>query len=123
MEVHIIVGVWKGILQDLEAFIDIKKARGRRSEMLEGYGLTDEDVPDNQHNPECRWNEENELHLHTIELNEGGLLHSLYHGVERQLSHVLTPGSLDHESKAAEIITARDNVRMVMRKMGWKNQF
>jgi len=123
MRLYVVVGVWAGCLHDASVHVTVEKAREQRDKMLEGYGLTNEDKPDNQHNPECRWNDENELHLHTIQTTEG-VLDSLYHGVERFLSHALqTAGSLDHESKAAEIMTARDNVRMVMRKLGWKGQF
>jgi len=49
---------------------------------------------------------------------------SLYNDVERQLSHALqTLGSLNHESKAAEIMKARNNIRTIMRKMGYKGNF
>jgi len=59
-----------------------------------------------------------------IFLQPAPLIQEFYHDVERVLSHVLqTPGSLDHESKAAEIIQARDNLRKLMLRMGWKGQF
>lgn len=121
MELYVVVGVWSGCLHDASVHVTLEKAREQRDSMLNEYGLTNEDVPDNQHNPECRWNDENELHLHTVETTEG-VLESLYHGVERFLSHALQPPP-DPEEAIHEVTIARDNVRMVMRKLGWKDQF
>ena len=72
MKVFIIIGIWAGCLQDVQAFTDQEKARAQRKVMLKDYGLTDDDKPDNQHSPECRWNDENELHLHEVEMLRDG---------------------------------------------------
>jgi len=68
LKVHVVAGVFGGCFDYLEVFTDIEKARKALSAQLEAYGLTDEDKPDNQHNQECRWNDENELHLHSVKL-------------------------------------------------------
>lgn len=66
---YVVIGVWAGCLHDVSVHSTLEKARAQRDSMLKEFGLTDEDKPDNQHNPECRWNDENEVHLHTVGLD------------------------------------------------------
>ena len=68
-KIHVLIGIWQGCLHDVRVYTDIKRARNARDAMLRDYRLSEEDKPDNKHNPECRWNDENELHLHTIKLD------------------------------------------------------
>lgn len=68
MEVYTVIGIWGGCLNEVSIHSTIGEARISRDARLSGYGLTDEDIPDNQHSPECRWNGENELHLHTVKM-------------------------------------------------------
>jgi len=49
-------------------------------------------------------------------------LGDFYNNVERVLSHALQP-RMGHREVLDEITTARNNVREIMRKMGWKGQF
>ena len=65
---HVIVGLRGGCLEDVFLFIDEKKANEKRKSMLKDYELTDKDKPDNAHSRKCRWNSENELHLHQVEV-------------------------------------------------------
>ena len=62
------MGIWSGCLNDVSVHDTIEKARGKRDALLREYFLTDEDVPDNQHNPDRRWNDEAELHVHAVTL-------------------------------------------------------
>lgn len=49
-------------------------------------------------------------------------LSELYNNVERYLSHSLQPG-IGYRELLKEVTTARDELRKIMRKMGWKGQF
>ena len=60
MPIHVVVGLFKGVLSDLEVFVNKPEALKKRDQMLSEYDLTQKDEPDNQHNPDCRWNDENE---------------------------------------------------------------
>lgn len=66
--IHVVAGVRGGCLQDLFLYTDEEKAKKKRKSILKDYGLSDKDKPDNQHSQECRWNSDNEIHLHTTEL-------------------------------------------------------
>lgn len=50
-------------------------------------------------------------------------LSMLYHNVERTLSHALQEPGIGHIELLKEVTTARDNLREIMRRMGWKGQF
>jgi len=50
-------------------------------------------------------------------------LGELYNNVERVLSHALQPPGMGHREIIDEIEKARNNVRQIMRKMGWKGPF
>jgi len=50
-------------------------------------------------------------------------LRELYNEVERVLSHALQPEITSASDKNTHIIHARDSLRKIMRKMGWKGQF
>ena len=49
-------------------------------------------------------------------------LNIIYDGVERVLSHSLQP-DVSHEEAHKEVETARNALRAIMLKMGWKGQF
>lgn len=68
MKIFVLVGIWKGCLNDVIALNDLDLAKTARDTLLKKYDLTDEDKPENQHSQECRWNDENEIHLHEVEL-------------------------------------------------------
>lgn len=68
MKIYVLIGIWHGCLNDVTAYMDVVQARMARDELLKEYDLTDEDKPDNAHSEECRWNDENEVHLHEVEL-------------------------------------------------------
>jgi len=68
MKIYVLVGIWQGCLNDVEAYTDRRQAKDARARMLSEYSLTDEDKPDNQHSQDCRWNDENEVHLHEVTL-------------------------------------------------------
>ena len=38
MKVHIVVGVWRGCIQDVEVFLDEEKAKKRKVEIDQEYG-------------------------------------------------------------------------------------
>jgi hypothetical protein len=69
MQIYVVIGLFGGCLNEEHAFTDRKNALEKRDSMLKEYGLSDADKPDNQHNPDCRWNEENEVHVHTLEVS------------------------------------------------------
>ena len=48
--------------------------------------------------------------------------YEFYHNIERVLSHSLQPEIGDKE-RIKEVTDARDNLRELMRRMGWKGQF
>ena len=50
------------------------------------------------------------------------LIQEFYHTVERVLSHSLQPEIGDKE-RIKEVTDARDNLRKLMRRMGWKGEF
>lgn len=50
------------------------------------------------------------------------LMQEFFHDVERVLSHSLQPEIGDLE-RHKEVTTARDNLRKLMRRMGWKGEF
>jgi hypothetical protein len=72
VKVFIIVGIMGGTCRGVSAHLNQEKARAQRTALLTAYDLTDDDKPDNRHNPECRWRDDhdNELHLHEVELQE-----------------------------------------------------
>jgi len=49
-------------------------------------------------------------------------LSQFYHDIERILSHSLQPG-IGYRELVKEVTVARDNLRKIMRKMGWKGEF
>jgi len=63
---YAVVGVRGGCLEDLFLLSDKRQAEKKRDSMLKDYGLTQKDKPDNQHVKSCRWNSENEVHLHEM---------------------------------------------------------
>jgi hypothetical protein len=117
MLVHVIAGVLGGCLADIEVFTDINEARKARDILAKTYGLSNKDKPDNQHSQECRWNDENEVHLHSAELELD--LDKLYQ-VERKLSFMLQP-EVGHDK--VDIQKVRDEIRKIMQEMGWKTNF
>jgi len=38
MKVHVVVGVWRGCIQDVEVFLDEEKAQERKTEIDQEYG-------------------------------------------------------------------------------------
>jgi len=50
------------------------------------------------------------------------LIQEFYHDVERYLSHALQP-EVGNEERIKEVTDARDNLRKLMLRMGWKGQF
>ena len=64
---YVLAAIRAGCLEEIHVFFDNKKAaKNKRDSLLEDYGLTKKDKPDNSHCPDCRWNDENEVHLHTL---------------------------------------------------------
>jgi hypothetical protein len=117
MLVHVVVGVLGGCLADIEVFADINDARKARDGLAKTYGLSNKDKPDNQHSQECRWNDENEIHLHSVELELD--LSKLYQ-VERKLSFMLQPQT-SHDK--VDIQKVRDELRKILLEMDWKAHF
>lgn len=67
-EIYVVIGILAGCLQEIHVFFGNRKAaEDKRDSMLKDYGLTDSDKPNNQHSSDCRWNDENEVHLHELQ--------------------------------------------------------
>lgn len=68
-KISVLIGIWGGCLEDIKVVTNPHNAQEVKKQMLKDYNLTEADIPDNAHSKECRWNDENEVHLHEVEID------------------------------------------------------
>ena len=68
---YVIIGIWHGTLQDVHVRVRKPAAIIVRDRLMKACGLSSRDRSDKKpgiHPAECRWNDENEIHIHESRL-------------------------------------------------------